>query len=162
MENKSKSLSLKYNEIGESLVSCISSLNSFKTVYSVQKLLSGGMYYFEIKLLKGCNFKLGVCSVNYLTETAFCDYLDGFGYYSAGYLRNGSKTSGEKYGRPFRGNGYQDTIGVYVDLIKGVIFFSKKKMNNEFEIYPVAFDSPSLKLVDFYVACSCLTKEESF
>ena len=100
--------------------------------------------------------------MNYLTETAFCDYLDGFGYYSAGYLRNGSKTSGEKYGRPFRGNGYQDTIGVYVDLIKGVIFFSKKKMNNEFEVYPVAFDSPSLKLVDFYVACSCLTKEESF
>ena len=110
---------LKQNEMGETYVSCLTSLNSFKTIYSTEKLLSGSMYYFEIKLLKGSNFKLGVSSVNYLTEVAFCDYIDGFGYYSAGYLRNGSKTSGEKYGRPFRGNGYQDIIGVYVDLIKG-------------------------------------------
>ena len=61
------------------------------------------MYYFEIQFLKGWNFKVGISSTNNNTEAAFCDFVTGFGYYSAGQLRNGSKTSGEKYAKSFKG-----------------------------------------------------------
>jgi molecular chaperone DnaK (HSP70) len=60
------------------------------------------------------------------------------------------------YGEPFKG---QDTIGVYVDLVKGVVFFDKNG-----RVYGDAF--ASWRFTDptnvFYAACSCLTKDETF
>jgi len=73
------------------------SLNSFKTVYGTQPFPRGTRNYFEIRFLHGCNFKIGVSLTNTLVENAFCDSSDGYGLYSAGCLRSGSKTQGRKY-----------------------------------------------------------------
>lgn len=139
------------------IASCKASLISFKSAYSSAPFLPGDRYYFEIKFLKGCNFKVGVSKTTRNVECAFCDTSDGFGYYSAGQLRNGSKTGGKKYGQPFKGTGNQDTIGCYVDLIDGRIFFSKNG-----EILGSAFEGEELLNCEFYAACCCLTKDESF
>ena len=82
--------------------------------------------------------------------------MEGFGFYSAGQLRNGSKTTGSKYGKIYRGQN-QDVIGVYVDLIDGKVFLSKND-----EVFDIAFQCDSLKRNDFYAACCCLTKDECF
>jgi hypothetical protein len=97
-----------------------------------------------------------VCSNKDKVEVAFCDAIEGFGFYSAGQLRNGSKTTGSKYGKIYRGQN-QDVIGVYVDLIDGKLFFSKND-----EVFDIAFQCDSLKRNDFYAACCCLTKDENF
>ena len=140
------------SEFDARIVRSKTSLNSFKSVYSQEPLVQGDRYYFEIKFLKGCNFKIGVCKNKNVKENAFCDETDGYGYYSAGQLRNGSKTSGMKYGETYRGNKDQDVIGVYVDLIDGKLFYSKNK-----EIFKIAFSGPELLKDDFYAACCCLT-----
>jgi hypothetical protein len=117
--------------------------------------LPGDRYFFEVKFLKGCNFKVGVSTSNRIIEQAFCDSSDGFGFYSAGQLRNGSKTSGKKYGDSFKGTGKNDVIGVYLDLIDGRIFFSKNG-----EVFQEAFGN--IEIVEYWPACCCLTKDESF
>lgn len=114
-------------------MTCLNSLNSFKSIFAAEPFLSGERYYFEVQFVKGCNFKIGVSSTTTATEVAFCDYPEGYGFYSAGQLRNGSKTSGAKYGRPYRGHN-RDVIGVYVDLVDGKLFFSKNG-----EVFGVAF-----------------------
>lgn len=119
--------------------------------------MQGDRYFFEVKFLKGCNFKIGVCKNRRNIESAFCDTTDGYGYYSAGQLRNGSKTSGKKYGTTFKGTAHQDVIGVYVDLVEGRIFFSKNG-----EILGEAFSGEELLDGNFFAACCCLTKDESF
>ena len=54
-------------------VKCLTSLNSFKSVYSQDAMVSGERYYFEVQFIKGCNFKLGICSNKTNIEVAFCD-----------------------------------------------------------------------------------------
>ena len=100
----SAQLEVKNPDFDARIVTSLTSLNSFKSVYSQEPLVQGQRYYFEIKFLKGCNFKIGVCKNKTVKENAFCDETDGYGYYSAGQLRNGSKTSGMKYGETYRGN----------------------------------------------------------
>jgi len=100
----SKDLVLENEEYDPRVVYASTSLHSFKTIYASEPFIQGERYYFEVKFLKGCNFKIGICKNRDQTETAFCDTFDGFGYYSAGQLRNGSKTSGLKYGDSFKGN----------------------------------------------------------
>ena len=51
----------------------------------------------------------------------------------------------------------QDTIGVYVDLVEGRLFFSKNG-----EVYPVAFEGEDFIDQSFYASCCCLTQNESF
>ena len=92
-----------------------------------------------------------------MKEVAFCDSVEGFAYYSAGQLRNGSKTCGKKYGESFKGTDKEDIIGVYVDLVDGRIFFSKNG-----EVFGTAFEGSNFLYDDFYPACCCLTKGESF
>lgn len=89
-------------------------MHSFKTVYGDLPLIPGGRYYFEIKFLKGSNFKIGVSKVRRNIDIAFSDTTDGWAFYSNGQLRHNSKGDGPKYGEIYRG---KDTIGVYVDLI---------------------------------------------
>ena len=120
-------------------------------------MLPGGRYFFKVQLLHGCNFKIGICKTNRVTEIAFCDSNDGYAYYSAGQLRNGSKTCGKKYGKAYKGTDDQDIVGVYVDLIEGRIFFSKNG-----EVFPTAFEGNMLLNQEFYPACCCLTKGESY
>jgi len=67
-------------EFGDNLmVRSTSSISSYKSVYSAEPLEVGDRYFFEVKFLKGCNFKLGIyiddgCQKKPL-DTAFCDYL---------------------------------------------------------------------------------------
>lgn len=133
------------------------SLNSFKTVYATEPFSAGSRHFFAVKFLKGCNFKIGVCKKNSDIEVAFCDSPDGYGLYSAGCLRSGSKTTGRKYAQAFRGTKDQDVIGVYIDSIEGRLFFSKNS-----EVFETAYEGPELRGCEFYAACSCLTKDESF
>ena len=62
----------------------MTSHNSFKTAYGNEPFYQGNRYYFEVKFIHGCNFKIGVSKSRRFAETAFCDNIDGFGYYSAG------------------------------------------------------------------------------
>ena len=59
-EIASKNLQLDNEFFDARKVKSLTSQSSFKTVYSNVPFLSGGRYYFEIQLLHGCNFKLGV------------------------------------------------------------------------------------------------------
>lgn len=139
------------------LIKCKSSMDSFKTAYGSEEMQQGDRYFFQVKFLKGCNFKIGVSKTRRNTETAFCDTQDGFGYYSAGQLRNGSKTNGKKYGETFKGTENNDIIGVFLDLVVGRLFFSKNG-----EMQGSAFSGQELLKGTFYAACCCLTKDESF
>ena len=100
------------------------SLHSFKSAFGTTEMTPGQRYYFEIKCVKGSNFKIGICLSGARTEPdmAFCDKDQGWGYYSNGQTRHNSKGTGEQYGETFKG---KDTIGVYVDLVSGCLFFSK-------------------------------------
>jgi hypothetical protein len=90
-------------------------MHSFKSVYGNQSLTPGFRYYFEIKFIKGSNFKVGVSKTRRSLNVAFSDTEDGWAYYSNGQLRHNSKGEGPKYGETFRG---KDTIGVYIDMIE--------------------------------------------
>lgn len=156
---KSSNLNLTFDDdqLSGGIITSETSLNSFKTVYASEPFAANTRHYFAIKFLKGCNFKIGISKSNTEVEVAFCDALDGYGLYSAGCLRNGSKTTGRKYAQAFRGTKDQDVIGVYVDTIDGRVFFSKNG-----EVFETAYQGPELRNQEFYAACSCLTKEESF
>ena len=93
---------------------------------------------------------------NDILDNAFCDEWTGFGLYSAGCLRNGSKTTGRKYASVFRGTKDRDVIGVYLDTLAGRVFFSKNG-----RVYETAYEGPELRRA-MYAACCCLTRDESF
>ena len=61
-ETASKNLWLDNEFFDARKVKSLTSQSSFKTVYSNVPFQSGGRYYFEIQMLHGCNFKLGICS----------------------------------------------------------------------------------------------------
>jgi hypothetical protein len=90
-------------------------MHSFKSSYGNCALFPGFRYYFEVRFLKGSNFKLGVSRSKRNRDIAFSDDEDGWAYYSNGQLRHNQKGEGRKYGDIYRG---KDTIGVYVDLIE--------------------------------------------
>ena len=100
-------------------------METFRTAYGAEPLFKGDRYFFEVQLLSGCNFKVGVSTSREAKDSAFCDYPEGYGYYSAGFLRNGSKSAGLRYGESFKGAFKKDKIGVYLDLVEGRLFFSK-------------------------------------
>lgn len=59
-------------------------MNSFKSTYGNEVFLPGMRYYFEVKFLKGSNFKIGVSKTRRLLDFAFSDSSDGWAYYSNG------------------------------------------------------------------------------
>eukprot|EP00347_Sterkiella_histriomuscorum_P015071 403358421 len=130
------------------------SMNSFKSCYGSTLMLPGFRYYYEVKFIKGSNFKIGVSRSKRNLEIAFSDVEDGWAYYSNGQLRHNSKGEGLNYGSIFRG---KDVIGVFVDLVEGKLFFSKNG-----KIFKDAYRDEELTKQPLYPACSCLTKGESF
>lgn len=134
------------------------SLHSFKSAFGTSPLTPGRRYYFEIKLVKGSNFKIGIALSEARAEPdiAFSDTELGWAYYSNGQTRHNSKGTGDHYGETFKG---KDIIGVYADLVQGCLFFAKNG-----RLYGDAFKSKKFTEEGnvFYPACSCLTKEESF
>lgn len=129
----------------------------FKTAFGTEALLPGHRYYFEIKCVRGNNFKIGIATEQAKRQPnqAFCDTAAGFGYFSTGSLRHSSKGHGPYYGQTYK---QDDHIGVYVDLVSGLIFYSKNGnvySNN-------AFAGSALLDKQFYPAACCLTKNEMF
>ena len=114
-------------------------------------------YYFELKCVRGTNFKFGIAApeAREKPNMAFCDDQHGFAYFSTGQLRHASKGMGPAYGEKFK---QDDIIGVYVDLVEGILFFAKNG-----EVVPKnAFEGPILRDREFYPAACCLTKNEMF
>eukprot|EP00349_Pseudokeronopsis_sp_Brazil_P008202 CAMPEP_0202965410 /NCGR_PEP_ID=MMETSP1396-20130829/9394_1 /ASSEMBLY_ACC=CAM_ASM_000872 /TAXON_ID= /ORGANISM="Pseudokeronopsis sp., Strain Brazil" /LENGTH=127 /DNA_ID=CAMNT_0049688113 /DNA_START=246 /DNA_END=625 /DNA_ORIENTATION=- len=122
----------------------LTSLSSFKSAFATTALKPGSRSYFEVKLVKGSNFKVGVALSRRSVEAAFSDEAEGWAYYSNGQLRHNSKSEGDKYGKIFRG---KDTVGVYVDQVDGVIFFSKNG-----EVFRDAFKSELFTTSELYPA----------
>lgn len=48
-------------------------------------------------------------------------------------------------------------IGVYVDLIEGMLFFSKND-----RVFGIAYKSKELLKQELYPACCCLSKDDAF
>ncbi len=117
-------------------------------------MLPGNRYYFEVKFIKGSNFKVGISTREADLELAFSDKEFGWAYYCSGYLRHNSGGDGPKYGEPF---GETHTVGVYVDMVKGLLFFSK---NNK--VFPVAYENKDFLSMQLYPACSFFQDGESF
>ena len=123
-------------------------------------MIANHRYYFEIKCVKGTNFKIGIATEKQKSQPnqAFSDTDQGYAYFSTGSLRHASKGSGSVYGEKFR---QDDVIGVYVDLADGIIFFSKNG-----KIVPEnAFSGAKLRPTDgtvFSPAACCLSKNEMF
>jgi len=128
----------------------------FKTAFGTEALEPNNRYYFEIRCLKGSNFKIGIAEAGARSQTnqAFSDTKLGYSYFSAGQLRHNSKGQGPIYGEAYK---EEDVIGCYVDLIDGIIFFSKNG-----QTFEDAFTGPELLGKTFYPAACCLTRGESF
>ncbi len=87
-------------------------------------------------------------------KQAFSDTEKGWAYYSSGYLRHNSGGSGPNYGESFKEG---DTIGVFIDLVASVLFFSKNG-----KVFKTAYDTKEFLTGDLYPACCCLSKDESY
>jgi hypothetical protein len=136
----------------------VTSLHSFKTAFGTFALRVGQRYYFRVHCVRGSNFKIGIAAsaARLEPDIAFSDTDQGWAYYSNGQTRHNSKGFGSNYGETFKG---KDTIGVYVDLVLGTVFFEKNG-----KVFGDAFTSD--RFTDptnlFFPACSCLTKDETF
>lgn len=76
----------------------------FKSAFGTEALMPGHRYYFEIKCVKGNNFKIGIATemAKKVPNSAFSDTDQGFAYFSTGSLRHASKGSGPIYGDKYR------------------------------------------------------------
>ena len=138
----------------EKVASSSTSNYSFKTTLGSFPFTPGFKYYFEVKMLKGNNFKIGVAKEDCDLTIAFSDTPKGWAYYSSGYLRHNSGGDGPQYGEAYTAN---DTVGVYVDLVNGELFFSKNG-----KVFGTAYKNEEFLKNELYPACCCLTKGESF
>ena len=126
----------------------------FKTAISTEPLTKGERTYFEVKMIKGTNFKVGIASKYCNVEQAFSDSKHGWAYYSSGFLRHNSGGQGPKYGRVYKEG---SVIGVYADLIDGRPFFSKDGV-----LFPVAYENKEFLQMELYPACCTLMENECF
>ena len=118
---------LKYNNDATSSVEVITSVGPYKNNYADVVLEKNNVYYWEIKIIKGNYFKIGVMKASALPDfkgKAFSDSPHGYAYYSAGKLRNGSNNTGIDFNGS-EGYGPGDTICVKFDTIKGTLSFAK-------------------------------------
>ena len=130
------------------------SVSQFKSVLGSERLRPGDRYFFEVKLTHGSNFKIGIATRKSDLEMAFSDKEHGWAYYSSGFLRHNSGGDGPSYGQSY---GTGSTIGVYVDLIDGKMFFSKDS-----KVFPAAYESKEFLKLELYPACSCFLVGEKF
>jgi hypothetical protein len=72
------------------------SVGVYKNNYSDFVMDRNGVYYWEIKILKGTYFKIGIVKQSEIpnVKKAFSDIKDGYAYYSTGKIRNGSNKDG--------------------------------------------------------------------
>ena len=119
--------SLKFFDDQYSTVEVTTSTGPYKNLYADIVIQKGDIYYWEIKIVRGTNFKIGVFKESAIAGfkgRAFSDNASGYAFYSTGHLRNGSNKTGEAY---LTGYGPGDTVGVLFDTKKGELSFRKNK-----------------------------------
>ena len=105
---------LRYGDDAVSSVEVVSSVGPYKNNYADMVLEKNSRYYWEIRVVKGNYFKIGVMKASALAEfkaKAFSDSPHGYAYFSTGKLRNGSNNSGLDFNGS-QGYGPGDTIGI--------------------------------------------------
>lgn len=109
-----------------------------------------GVYYWEIKILKGTYFKIGIVKQSEIpnVKKAFSDIKDGYAYYSTGKIRNGSNKDGTDLKK---GYGPGDIVKVKFEPKLGRLSFG---VNDE----PLeeTFNSPELKKGGYVAAVGAL------
>ena len=76
----------------------------FKSAFGTEALERNHRYFFEIKCVRGTNFKFGIATelAKKTPNMSFSDTDQGFAYFSNGALRHASKGSGARYGDKFK------------------------------------------------------------
>jgi len=141
------------NTTGE--IKCLTSIGPHKNALGDVALYPGNISYWEVKILRGNHFKVGVTKSKTLKANgSFSDDENGWSYYSMGQKRHNDNEKGEEYGKPF---GMEDTVGVLLDQYDGVLSFY---LNGE----PLgeAFQSEEFTNTPFYPFVSCLIQDEQF
>lgn len=94
---RNKYLEFKDDKYGT--VSVRTSVGVYKNNYSDMVMERSGVYYWEVKILKGTFFKIGIIKQSEIpnVKKAFSDIKDGYAYYSTGKLRNGSNKDGTDF-----------------------------------------------------------------
>jgi len=134
-------------------IKCLTSIGPHKNAIGDLTLNPGNVSYWEVKILKGNCFKVGVTKSKALkTNGSFSDDEDGWSYYSVGQIRHNSKTEGSTYGEPY---GIDDVVGVLFDQFEGVLSFY---LNGKF--LGEAFQSEDFTNFSFYPVVSCLNQDE--
>ena len=136
---------------------CIDSTGPYKTVLGNYLLIPGNISYWEIKILKGAYFKIGVIKTAAKAQVikgSFSDTDDGWSFLSIGELRHNSDKTGKIYGTPYS---VGDTVGVLFDQFKGKLgYFINNKYSGD------AFIDKNFAKDTFYPAISVLVKGEKF
>lgn len=108
-KNRNKNLDFIDDKFGTVVVS--TSVGVYKNNYADFIMERTGVYYWEIKIIKGNYFKIGIVKHSEIpnVKRAFSDIKDGYAYYSTGKLRNGSNKDGIDFKK---GYGPGDTVKV--------------------------------------------------
>lgn len=118
--NRNKYLEFREDQVGT--VNVRTSVGVYKNNYADFVLDKHAVYYWEIKILRGTYFKIGVIKQSEIpnVKRAFSDIKDGYAYYSTGKLRNGSNKDGLDFKK---GYGPGDIVKVKFDSKQGKLYF---------------------------------------
>lgn len=149
-DTRNRSKYLEFREDKHSTVSVRTSVGVYKNNYGDFLMERSGVYYWEIKILKGTYFKVGIVKHSEIANVkkAFSDLKDGYAYYSTGKLRNGSNKDGADFKK---GYGPGDVVKVRFEPKEGRLSFA---VNDE----PLeeAFNSAELKKGAYVAAVGAL------
>ena len=97
-------------------------MGHYKNNYADFLMQRSGVYYWEIKILAGNYFKVGIIKQSEIpnVKRAFSDVKDGYAYYSTGKLRNGSNKDGDDFKK---GYGPGDVVKVKFEPREGKLWF---------------------------------------
>jgi hypothetical protein len=100
-KNRSKNLEFKDDKYGTTCVK--TSVGVYKNNYADLLMERSGVYYWEIKIVKGTYFKIGIIKHSEIpnVKKAFSDHNDGYAFYSTGKLRNGSNKDGIDFNKGY-------------------------------------------------------------
>lgn len=120
---KARHRNLEFSDDKYSTVAVRTSVGVYKNNYADFIMERSGVYYWEIKILKGTYFKIGVIKSSEIpnVKKAFSDLKDGYAYYSTGKLRNGSNKDGSDFKR---GYGPGDVVKVKFEPKEGRLSFA--------------------------------------
>lgn len=132
------------------------SVGVYKNNYSDHVMDKHHIYYWEIKILKGTFFKIGVLKHTEINNVkrAFSDIKDGYAYYSTGKLRNGSNKDGIDFKK---GYGPGDVVKVRFNPNEGKLYFAVNE-----EDMQEAFTSEDFKKGGFVAAVGALMEDSRY